>query len=77
MSACGPNCGWCGRCEWAMDTPADHPGYPDACDWCDRLVYPDKQLRVNDGRFCSDECATNYEEDYRAHVEASNVKRAG
>jgi hypothetical protein len=56
--------------------PPDHPGYPDACGWCERLVYPDKQLRVSFGRFCSDECATNYEADLSAHLESSAERRA-
>ncbi len=64
-NACGPGCGFCGRCEdkttYVVDI-RDHR-YPDPCDWCDKLVMPEDQLLVNHGgRFCSDECAANWAE---------------
>lgn len=40
MTACGPNCGWCGRCTAAWDREDEEPE-PDICDYCSRPLTPD------------------------------------
>lgn len=36
MTACGPSCGWCGRCTAAWEREDDDEPEPDICPYCSR-----------------------------------------
>ena len=69
-TACSPACGFCGGCTDKWEYP-DERHHPALCDWCNKLIWPGDELYAHyGGRFCSDECAT----EYGISVEAGDVK---
>lgn len=58
MNACGPNCGWCGRCTSASESRDDKPAHLCDRDGCDRTLNMFAVTVAGVGRFCSRNCAT-------------------
>lgn len=55
-SACGPRCGWCGRCTAEWERPPDQPTY-NFCDYCGRDANIGAVTVGGFGHFCSQRCA--------------------
>jgi hypothetical protein len=59
-NACGPGCGYCGRCTDRLDWPGgdDKPSHLCARDGCDRTFNMFSVSIAGLGTFCSRHCAT-------------------